>query len=71
MTDQTKADPNQVTVTGATLPELIGIHQEGYKLGFLAGLEAYAVWRDGEQWIGNHRLDNAKATVEETWNYNP
>ena len=48
---------------------------EAYTAGFKAGLELYAVWRDGEQWIDNGcsvlRLRVAQARVDTEYNFQP
>ena len=45
----------------------------GYRQGFIDGLTAFAVWRDGVQWCGDPgmSLKEAKAGLEEIWNFNP
>lgn len=42
-----------------------------YKQGFIDGLEAYAIMKNGVSYIGNDRpLRQCIKDVENTWNYN-
>lgn len=44
-----------------------------YYVGFIAGLQAYAHWKDGQQFVGTtgRPLQEAVQKAQETWNYNP
>jgi len=47
--------------------------EEDYKKGFIDGLNAYAWWRDGSQWVGScgTSLREAIEKVESLYNYSP
>ena len=47
--------------------------KEAYDQGFKDGLEAYAINRDGKQWVGDpHKeLRKAQEDIENTWGYSP
>jgi len=43
-----------------------------YKKGFIDGMAAYAINKNGEQLVGNDRpLKTAIANAESTWNFDP
>lgn len=44
---------------------------KAYHAGFVDALATYAVWRNGQQWVGDpgKPLKEAQAAAEKSWNY--
>jgi len=47
--------------------------KEAYEQGFKDGLAAYAINKDGDQWVGDPKrtLKEAIEDIKNTWNFNP
>lgn len=47
--------------------------EAAYHEGYLAGLAAYAHWKDGAQYVGvmGRTLKEAKEQAKKSWNYMP
>lgn len=49
------------------------IKEKAYRDGYIDGLESYAYWKDGTQYVGTTgtTLEEAVESIEENWNYSP
>ena len=58
---------------GRTQKQLDELVRIAYHRGYLAGLGAYAWWKDGVQYVGTSgvTLKEAREQAKQTYNYNP